>query len=90
MEHDDKPRRESGYLLETIDNELLLYHPAETKVMYCNQTASLIWQLCDGERTVQQIVDLLVDAYPEAAEEIARDVRATLQQFADHGAIQFV
>jgi hypothetical protein len=89
MEHDDKPRRESGYLLETIENELLLYHPVETKVMYCNQTASVIWQLCDGERTVQQIVDLLVEAYPEAAEEIARDVRATLQQFSDHGAIHF-
>jgi coenzyme PQQ biosynthesis protein PqqD len=89
MEHDDKPLRKTGYLLENMDDELLLYHPAETKVMYCNQTASLIWQLCDGERTVQEIVDLLADAYPESAEEIAHDVRATLQQFTDHGAIHF-
>ena len=88
MEHDDKPRRVSGYLMETMDNELLLYHPAETQVMYCNQTASLIWQLCDGERTVQGIIDLLVEAYPEAAQDIAQDVQATLRQFADHGAVQ--
>lgn len=89
MKRDDTPRREPGYVMETMDNELLLYHPAETKVMYCNQTASLIWQLCDGERTVQGIIDLLAEAYPEAAGDIAQDVRATLQQFTDHGAIHF-
>ncbi len=89
MEHDDKPRRIAGYLLEKMDDELLLYHPAETKVMYCNQTASIIWQLCDGKRTVQEIVELLAAAYPAAADEVENDVQATLQQFAEHGAIGF-
>ena len=51
----NKPRRKPDYRLEAIDNELLLYHPAETKILYCNETASLIWQLCDGQRTLQEI-----------------------------------
>jgi len=88
MKFEHKPKQKVGYQLETIDNELLLYHPAETKVMYCNQTASLIWQLCDGQRTVQEIVEMLSEAYPEATADIANDVQETVQQFLDHGAIE--
>jgi hypothetical protein len=86
----NKPRRKPDYRLEMIDNELLLFHPAETKILYCNETASLIWQLCDGQRTPQEITTLLTAAFPEAADAIADDVQATLQQFSQHGAIEFV
>ena len=46
-----------------------------------------MWQLCDGRRTVQQIIDLLTEAYPDAAVTLPADVSVALQQFADHGAI---
>jgi len=90
MEIEKKPRRKREYRLEQMDNELLLYHPAETQVMYCNETASLIWQLCDGQRTRKEIVALLVEAYPDGAERIAGDVQLTLEQFLTHGAIEYV
>ncbi len=82
-----KPKREPDYRLEMIDGELLLYHLNETKILYCNQTASLIWQLCDGQKTVGEIASLLQEAYPEAAEAIAADLQATLQQFLAHNSI---
>ena len=90
MTSTNKPRRKPDYRLEAIDNELLLYHPAETKILYCNETASLIWQLCDGQRTPQEITVLLAEAFPEAADTIADDVESTLQQFSQHGAVEFV
>ncbi|MCP4513785.1 MAG: PqqD family protein [Delftia sp.] len=86
----NKPRRKADYRLEMIDNELLLFHPAQARILYCNQSASLIWQLCDGQSTTQEIVALLAAAFPEAADGIADDVQATLQQLAQHGAIEFV
>jgi hypothetical protein len=86
----NRPCRKSGYRLEMIDNELLLFHPAQAQILYCSETASLIWQLCDGQRTLQEITALLVAAYPEAADTIAEDVAATLLQFSQHGAIEFV
>jgi pyrroloquinoline quinone biosynthesis protein D len=86
----NRPRRKSGYRLEMIDNELLLFHPAQAQILYCNETASLIWQLCDGQRTPQEIMALLAAAYPEAADTITEDVAATLGQFSQHGAIEFV
>ncbi len=84
------PRQKPDYHLETLDDELLLYHPSDTRIMYCNQTASLVWQLCNGERSGQQIIELLQNAYPENAGSIAEDVTATLQQFVEHGAIEWL
>jgi hypothetical protein len=82
-----KPKREPDYRLEMIDGELLLYHLNEARILYCNQTASLIWQLCDGQQTVEGMISLLQDAYPEAAGAIADDVQATLEQLLTHKAI---
>jgi len=86
----DKPRRQPDYRLEMIDNELLLFHPTHEKILYCNETASLIWQLCDGQRTVQEITDLLSAAYPEAADVIAGEVQTTLEAFLRHRAIRLL
>ena len=84
----DKPRQTAGYFLEELDGELLLYHLDETKILYCNQTASLIWTLCDGQRTVQKIVELLGEAYPESASTIVGDVEDTLASFLEQGTIE--
>ena len=84
-----RPYRNPDYRLETIDGELLLFHPEKTKIMYCNETASLIWQLCNGQHTTQEIVDLLTNAFPEAAASIPDDVENTLDEFRQHGAIKF-
>lgn len=86
----NKPRRKPDYRLEMLDDELLLYHAAQTRILYCNESASTIWQLCDGQRTSQEITAILSAAYPEAADRIADDVEETLQQFLQHGAIEFV
>ena len=86
----NKPRRKSDYRLEMLDDELLLYHPGQTKILYCSESASMIWQLCDGQHTTQEIIALLATAYPEAAGAIAADVQQALHQFLEHGAIELV
>ena len=85
-----RPQPIPGYRLESIDDELLLFHPGSNKIICCNPSASLVWQLCDGRRTTQEIVTLLQASYPEAQETIAVEVEAILGQFAQHGAIQLV
>ena len=84
------PKQVSGYHLEHMDGELLLHHPTSTKVVYLNETASLIWHLCDGQRTTDEVAELLRDSFPEPGGTIADDVEATLRLFVDHGAIEFV
>ncbi len=90
MSAPDKPRRKPDYRLEKMDDELLLFNPAETKILYCNESASLIWQLCDGTHSASEIVAILTEAYPEAADVIAADVDATLAKFLEQAAIEYV
>ena len=85
-----KPCRKPGYHLEVLENELLLFNPKETLVLYFNETASVVWELCDGQRSVDEIVALLSEAYPEARDALEADVQSTLQQFFRHGVIEFV
>lgn len=86
MRDADRPRQRAGFLLQEIEDEILLYHPQQTRAVYMNATATLIWGLCDGATPVAEIIRLLEESFPDAPG-IAADVRATLERFAEHGAI---
>lgn len=83
------PRPRPGFRLEIMGDELLLFHPAQAKVYYCNPTASLIWRLCDGQRSLGVILDLLREAYPEAGAVVEPDVVETLEALRGHGALDW-
>lgn len=81
------PRAVEGFQMEALDGEIVLLHPARNILIYSNQTGALIWQLCNGQRSVDEIVALLGAAYPEAEAEIAIDVPEIIQTLAAHGAL---
>jgi predicted DNA-binding protein (MmcQ/YjbR family) len=76
--------------VESIDGELLLYHPRQTKAIYLNPTAAIIWSLCDGQRRVGEIIQLIADSYPESKDNLAEEVFTTLQQLRDNGVLSSV
>lgn len=47
-----------GFQIETLDGEIVLLHPTQNIIIYSNQTGALIWQLCDGQRLVAEIVEI--------------------------------
>ena len=65
---------EPDYLLERIDDEITIYHPTLTTSLYLNETGGLIWELCDGQRSTADIIDLLGGIYQESRQQIAGDV----------------
>ena len=85
-----KPQRKQEYRLEKMDNELLLFNPQDLVVLYLNESASVIWQLCDGQHTIPQMASLISEAYPEAAPNILGDVQETVKMFKDKGAVILV
>jgi len=82
------PKQQPDYHLETIEGETILYHLAETRILYLNQTSSLIWGLCDGLRPAGEIIFLLGQAYPEAGDVVETDVMKTLDHFLEAGCIE--
>ena len=89
MEATKNPRQSSDYRLEAIDGEVLLYHPERTKTLYLNETASLVWNLCSGERTADEIVRLLEEAFPDAEATVSHDVEQALRRLHEHKAIEY-
>lgn len=75
------------YRLEKLDSEILLYSLSGTKAVYLNETAGLIWEICDGNRTVEEIIVLLAQSYPQQKAQIRPDVIATIQALIENGAM---
>jgi hypothetical protein len=73
--------------VEAIEGELLLYHPQQTKAIYLNPSAAVIWSLCDGRRRIGEIVKLIAENYPEAKDHLAEEVFATVAQLRDSGVL---
>lgn len=87
MKTDAIPHPNPDFNLEEIDDELLLYHPAKTRAVYLNETAALVWQLCDSKRSVADIISLLEENYPES-DSIESDVAQTLKQLSENEAVE--
>lgn len=79
-----------GFQLESLAGEIVLLHPARNLIVYSNHSGALIWSLCDGKRSVAEIVELLEAAYPDSKEEIAAQVPAVIQEFLLYGALTTV
>lgn len=82
-----RPLPTPGYAIEELDGELLLFHPSSKAILHTNETGAMVWRLCDGERSVAEIVTALTAVYPEATTEIQQDVPDILNQFSAQGAI---
>ena len=83
-----KPKTVDDFQLEEIDGEVLLYSPSATRSIYLNPSAAVIWRLCTGEFTAEEIIDSLQDQFPDEAESIKEDVLSTLEKFVESSAIE--
>ena len=81
------PKPVAGFLIEKMDGELVLFHPERNIIIHTNETAALIWQLCNGLNSVDRIVDILSGAYPDPREQIALEVPEIIQELRTQGAL---
>lgn len=72
-------------LVREIDGELVILDRCRGVVHQLNETATLVWKGCDGERTVREIAGELSRAYDVTVDTAERDVTATVRLLADLG-----
>ena len=80
------PQPQTGFHEEEIDQELVLYHAETARVVYLNPAATVVWRLCDGQRSLEEIITMVEQAYPEG-EKIGVDIHLAVSEFIDFGAI---
>lgn len=78
-----RPRRRPEIRAEHVSGELVLYDAAGGRAAYLNGSAAAIWALCDGERTMADIVAYLTNEI--GGDSIGRDVEETIQRFRTAG-----
>jgi hypothetical protein len=72
---------------QIIEGEAVLLS-MDTKVLRgLNPVGSRIWELIDGQRSLEDIIEVIVQEFDVAATDAARDVRAFIQELLDRGLV---
>lgn len=88
MNDNIKPKVNPAYTVERFDNEILLYSEVSTQAVYLNDAAHAVWQLCQGDVTIGQIVEYLEGVFPEQRQQIRNDVITALITLEKNNAIE--
>jgi hypothetical protein len=75
------------FKVEKFDNEVLLYAVSNTTGIYLNETAYLVWKMCESGASIEEIITLLQEEYPEQRNEIRKDVTAAVTSLAASDAL---
>jgi hypothetical protein len=77
----------TNYIWEEMDGQVLLYRVGAHKAVHLNDTAALIWKLCDGSRSIKDVIGVLSEAYPDMQDTVAVDVRSGARMLLKEGAL---
>jgi hypothetical protein len=82
-----RPVQRAGASAVELDENLALYDDVGQLLILLNPSAATVWELCDGTRTVDEMIDALAEAHPEEARVIAGDVRQTIRKLVELGLV---
>jgi hypothetical protein len=80
-----RPIRRADVWLRQARGETAIYDPDTGAVHMLNETALAIWQLCDGETTVEEMVVAIVELCGMHREIVVEDVDRILTEFGAAG-----
>ena len=72
------PKRRSDLNYKTIDGETLILNREEGRLHQLNPTASFIWDCCDGNSDIAEIIDRLAATYEVDYSTARKDVEEVL------------
>lgn len=70
--------------------EALLVDERTGSVHVVNQTAGRLWELCEGDPTLDQLVTGLAESYGVATSVVHDDVQAMVGTFRDLGIVELI
>jgi Coenzyme PQQ synthesis protein D (PqqD) len=79
------PCRPGGVLDYRLVDEMVIYDPNSSQAASLNETASMIWELCDGTRTIHQLCVELAQRFDLLPEDVEKDVRDGVERLCELG-----
>ena len=84
----DIPAWTSEHLsVEHFEHEYFVFDAQSGTMFTCNEAVALILSLCDGKHSINNIVGLLTEAWPEQANDIQEDVYHVVNSLEEAGLI---
>ena len=84
-----QPQKRSGILSRDLGEELILYDRDQGSVCVLNITAGLIWRMCDGQNSAQDIADRLIEHHDVPGDaSVTADVADMLSTLREMGLLQ--
>ena len=62
MDLNSRPVRTDGILVERTPTELLAFNDVTGEAHALNETAAIVWDHCDGETTLAEMVPMVAEA----------------------------
>ena len=81
------PKQIEGFEVRRIPCCIMVRPAGQKNFVKLNASGMMILQTCTGEWNVGEIIEALSEAYPEAADDMAKDVFRTLDNLKDEGLI---
>jgi pyrroloquinoline quinone biosynthesis protein D len=67
--------------LQRVGDEAILHDRRNGRAHVINESAARIWDLCDGQHTLDQIATAFAASYQLAAPDVSEDVQYILTRF---------
>jgi hypothetical protein len=83
----DVVTRTDGVVEAEVDGERILLSPVDFSYFGLTGTGAHVWELIDGERTLNEIIDTLKSDYEANPEEIIADVNSFVDALKSAGLI---
>ena len=85
-----RPAVRADLVFRPLAHEWVVLDPRGKRLHVLNLTAALVWGHLDGQRSTEQLVDLVLGAFEEAPEreDVAREVTGVLHDFASRGLLE--
>jgi hypothetical protein len=75
----------AGTVAERIDGRTAVFLPAAERILYLNETATTVADLCDGTRTEDEIVQVTASSYRRPTVDVSSAVRGLLTEMRGWG-----
>ena len=82
-----KPKTSPDVTLQRIGNEAILHDRRNGRAHVINESAARLWELCDGQASLDQIVGAFASAYGMPSAELHDDVVYILTKFRQLGVL---
>jgi PqqD family protein of HPr-rel-A system len=83
MTDDQRPLRQGQAWVRRGSDDTAVFNPDTGTLHMLNPSALAIWELCDGETTIGEIVQAVIEVTDASRERATTDVVATLEHLRD-------